>query len=95
MEKIYERSEDLNVRAIKVFAKTSDPYAYADQAFTTKISADELQNAFIKGMIVVDSARVIYKPISCKVANDVATVTYATTDTSSTTTAKLATVKSA
>ena len=36
----------------------------------------------------------MYKPISCKTASGVATVTYVTTDSSSTTTAKLATVKS-
>lgn len=45
-------------------------------------------------MLIVDSTGVMYKPISLKVASGVATVTYATTDTTSATTAKLATVKS-
>ena len=43
-------------------------------------------------MVVIDTAGVAYKPISCKVAAKVVTVTYATTDTTPTT-AKLATVK--
>ena len=94
MEKIYEHADDLHVRVRKVYAKASDAYAYADAEFTTKISATNLHNAFLKGMIVVDSAGVEYKPISCKVVSGVTTITYATTDTSTTTAAKLATVKS-
>lgn len=94
MEKIYENADDLHVEVVRVYAKASDAYAYADAAFTTKISADDLKNAFIKGMVVVDGAGIEYKPISCKVASDVATVTYVTTDSTTATTAKLATVKS-
>ena len=94
MEKIYEHADDLHVRVRKVYAKTSDPYAYADAKFTVKISASDLRNAFLKGMIVVDAAGVEYKPISCKVVSNVATITYVTTDPSTATTAKLATVKS-
>lgn len=94
MERIFEHAKDLHVRAVKVYAKANDTYAYADAAYTTKISADDLHDAFVKGMVVVDKDGVEYKPISCKVASGTTTVTYATTDTSSATTAKLATVKS-
>ena len=44
-------------------------------------------------MLVVDTAGVMYRPISCKNVSDTVTVTYVTTDTTSATTAKLATVK--
>lgn len=94
MEKIFEHANDLHVRAVKVYAKANDTFAYADAAYTTKISADDLHNAFVKGMVVVDKDNVEYKPISCKVASGVCTVTYATTDSSAATSAKLATVKS-
>lgn len=94
MEKVYIDADDTNVAVRKVYTKSADTFAYADKECKTKISADDLHDAFIKGMVVVDSSGVEYLPISCKVASDVATVTYATTDASSVTSAKLATVKS-
>lgn len=93
MEKTYINSDDINVAARKVYAK-ADGFAYAESAFKTKITAEELEDAFVKGMIIVADG-VQYKPISCKVASKVATVTYVTTDATTATTAKLATVKSA
>lgn len=93
MDTIYKDFTDTNVAVRKVYAKT-DGYAYADSECKTKISADDLHNIYIKGMVVVDTAGVEYKPISCKVASGVATVTYVTTDSTTATTAKLATVKS-
>lgn len=93
MEKIYINSDDQNVAVRKVYVKASDTFAYADAEFKTKISAEDLRDAFIKGMIIV-AADVEYLPVSCKVASNIATITYVTTDSSSTTTAKLATIKS-
>ena len=93
MERIFHHDDTMYEAATKVYAKT-DGYAYLEPEFVTKISADVMTDLFIRGMIVVDSSGVMYKPISCKVASGVATVTYATTDSSAATTAKLATVKS-
>ena len=95
MERIFEQAKDLHVVAIKVYAKSGDAYAYADAKYQVKFTADELHDAFLKGLIVVDAAGVEYWPISCKVASGAPTVTYATPDTSAAATAKLATVKSA
>lgn len=75
MEKIYKNAADVNVVARVVYAKTSDAYAYADSECKTKISADDLADAFTKGMIIVD-AGVEYKPTSCKVANKTTTISY-------------------
>ena len=93
MERIFHHDDTMYEAATKVYAKT-DGYAYLEPEFVTKISADVMTDLFVRGMIVVDSSGVMYKPISCKVAGGVATVTYATTDSSAATTAKLATVKS-
>ena len=93
MERIFHHDDTMYEAATKVYAKT-DGYAYLEPEFVTKISADVMTDLFVRGMIVVDSSGVMYKPISCKVASGVATVTYATTDSSAATTAKLATVKS-
>ena len=94
MDKIYERLEDVHVNARKVYAKSSDAFAYIDKECKVKATADDLCEAFRRGLIVVDSG-VEYLAISCKVASGTATVTYVTTDSSTATTAKLATVKSA
>ena len=94
MNKIYERLEDVHVNARKVYAKSSDACAYIDEKCTVKATADDLSEAFRRGLIVVDSG-VEYLAISCKVTSGTATVTYVTTDSSAATTAKLATVKSA
>ena len=93
MERIFHHDDTMYEAATKVYAKT-DGYAYLEPEFVTKISADVMTDLFVRGMIVVDSSGVMYKPISCKVASGIATVTYATTDSASATTAKLATVKS-
>lgn len=94
MEKIFINSDDTNVAVRKVYTKASDTFAYADSECKTKISADELHDAFIKGVVIVDAAGVEYLPVSCKVASKVAIITYVTTDSTTATTAKLATVKS-
>lgn len=93
MNKIYHHDDTMYVVANKVYVKT-DGFAYEDSECTIKISAEMLETLFVEGMIIVDTDGAEYKPISCKVSNKVATVTYVTTDTSSPTTAKLATVKS-
>lgn len=90
MEKIYENAKDVHVVASKVYVKT-DGFAYADKDCKTKILTADLYEAFVKGMLIVDASGNEYKPISCAIASDVATVTYVTADT---TTAKLATAKS-
>ena len=94
MEVMYMNAGDKNVAVRKVYAK-ADGVAYAESTFKTKLTPDELEDAFFKGMVVIDAAAgVAYHPISCKVASKVVTVTYATTDTTPTSTsAKLATVK--
>lgn len=95
MERIFIDSDDRNVAVRKVFTKAADTFAYIDKECKTKATADELHDAFIKGLVIVGTDDTEYLPIHCKVASKVATVTYVTTDSSTATTAKLATVKSA
>lgn len=92
MDIIHMNAKDVYVAAKKIYAK-ADGVAYIDSTLKVKATPDELEDAYIKGMLVVDTAGVIYHPISCKEASGTVTVTYVTTDASSSTTAKLATVK--
>nr|DAI04043.1 MAG TPA: hypothetical protein [Caudoviricetes sp.] len=94
MDNIFMNVTDKNIAARKVYTKAADTFAYADADCTKKISAADLQDTFIKGMIIVDATGIQYLPVSCEVKKNVATVTYVTTDSTTSTTAKLATVKS-
>lgn len=85
---------DKNIAARKVYTKAADTFAYANADCTEKISAADLQDAFIKGMVIVDATGIRFLPVSCEIKKNVATVTYVTTDSTTSTTAKLATVKS-
>lgn len=94
MEIIRMNADDRNVAARKIYAK-ADGVAYIDKTLKVKATPAELEDAYIKGMLVVDTAGVMYRPIRCKNASETVTVTvtYVTTDITSATTAKLATVK--
>lgn len=93
MNKIFDDAKDKNVRATYIYGNGSDTYAYSDADCTQKISTSNLKELFLKGAVIV-VGEVNYKPISLKVASDVATVTYVKTDTSTATTAVLATLSS-
>lgn len=92
-EKVYEDAKDKAVAACKVFTKSTDTYAYADSECKVKIEAADLKDLFVKGAIIITTAG-MFKPVSCKEASGEVTLTYVTTDTTTATTAKLATVKS-
>lgn len=67
MDKIFMNSTDTNVAARKVYTKAADTFAYADADCTEKINATDLQDAFIKGMVIVDATGIQYLPVSCEV----------------------------
>lgn len=94
MDNIFMNVTDKNIAARKVYTKAADTFAYANADCTEKISAADLQDAFIKGMVIVDATGIRFLPVSCEIKKNVATVTYVTTDSTTSTTAKLATVKS-
>ena len=94
MDNIFMNVTDKNIAARKVYTKAADTFAYANADCTEKISAVDLQDAFIKGMVIVDATGIHFLPVSCEIKKNVATVTYVTTDSTTSTTAKLATVKS-
>lgn len=93
MDRIFHHDDTMYEAATKVYAK-SDGYAYYESDCKTKVPADVLEDLFVRGLIIVDTG-VMYKPVSFKVASKVATVTYVKTNSSTATTADLATVKSA
>ena len=57
MEIIRMNADDRNVAARKIYAK-ADGVAYLDKTLKVKTTPAELEDAYIKGMLVVDTAGV-------------------------------------
>jgi len=93
MDRVFHHDDTMYEAATKVYVKT-DGYAYLESDFKTKVSADVLEELFIRGLLIVDSG-VTYKPVSLKVVSKVATVTYVKTNGTTATQGDLATAKSA
>ena len=97
MDKIYQQAKDKNVAAVVIYAKTemeTVPVAYADAAFTIKMTTSELKDAFLKGAVIQKGDEYI-RPISFAISASIGAVTYAkvgTTD-GSAATAKLIAIK--
>lgn len=54
MNPIYQIGDEQNIRAFVAFGKEADGKLYEDAAFKTQVAAAEAQNAFEKGMLLVD-----------------------------------------
>lgn len=81
MDQNYERSEDLHIRKTYIYKKTGDVYAYADSAYTTKISAETLMNLCQKGMLLVKDGAAFHSPFMSGWSSETAAyIVYAGTD---------------
>lgn len=52
MDKIFARSEEKFVKNVVLYGKPDDKYLYTDEAFTKKLTKDELFDLAIKGVVV-------------------------------------------
>lgn len=75
MDKVFERADDLHVRAVYIYKKASDTAAYVDSAFTVKFKTSELKNAFLKGAVINDAGK-LYKLVAYAEAEGVGSVSY-------------------
>lgn len=75
MDRIFHHDDTMYEAATKVYAKPGDSYVYADEKCTVKLSADQLEDIFVRGMILVDT-KVMYKPVSGTLASGVMSITY-------------------
>lgn len=79
MEKILMQAKDKNVAAVMIYAVSG--YACFDPEGTIKMSADELQDAFVKGCIVYDDngdTPVMCRAITLTKVDNYITVEYGT-----------------
>lgn len=51
--RIYEDEKDVHVRRTMLYAKASlDMYLYTDSAFENKVTAEELRDMYMKGLVI-------------------------------------------
>lgn len=96
LNRTYDHSEDTHVRRYHVYIKANSTYAFSDEACTTKIDADTLMNAFIKGMLIVDTATddTYLIPVGAKLASKKTTITYLKPNATTATSADFGTITS-
>lgn len=92
MDRIFHHDDTMYEAATKIYVKSGN--GYVDSDYKVAVTADQMQDIFNRGMIIVDGS-IQYLPVSLSVASNKATVTYVKTNSSTATTADLATVKSA
>lgn len=61
--KIYEGYSDQYVRAVVLHGKAADHKLYADEKYTVKVTADFIESAFKKGMLLVSDGTSMLRPV--------------------------------
>lgn len=66
MEKIFEIANDQHIRSIVFYGKTADHKLYYDADCTTgnEVKPDDLEHAFILGVLVIKEGTTLRAPIS-------------------------------
>ena len=88
MNKIFEQSKDLHVSASVIYGK-ADGKAYADEACTVQMTTAELKEAVIKRAIIQIGTD-IFIPVAFTVVSKAGTVRYVKPNTSTATSADIA-----
>lgn len=76
MTKIYEDANDQHVRAVVIYKKSAQTYAYVDAEFTTKFTTSALKDAFVKGAVIQLEDGALVKPIKYDETSSVGSVYY-------------------
>ena len=59
LNKIYESYSDQHVRAVIIYGNATDHKLYADSAHTVTLSAEDIEDAFKKGMLLHDGTNLL------------------------------------
>lgn len=74
MDKIFDDYKDVHVAVVKVYV--NDSKAYEDSNFTKQLTTSELKEAFVKGLLIVESDDAFAKPVRYSVADSVGSISY-------------------
>lgn len=69
----YEGYGDQHVRAVVLYGKAADHKLYADAKYTMKVAAADIEDAFKKGMLLINDSTNLLRPVKFA-ANKVTTV---------------------
>lgn len=69
LNKVFADAEEKLLKAVVIYGKESDNYAYADDKFTMKISKKMLLNAAVKGLVVSFNGA-LFNPVCFKEDED-------------------------
>lgn len=76
MDKIYNQAKDKNVAAVLVYCKGgSDTKAYVDAEYTVQYGTAALEDAFLKGAVIVTGTTKC-KPVAFNIKNNVGKIGY-------------------
>ena len=64
MSKIFEQAKDLHVKAVVVFGKTADHKLYANADYDAYLDANEVADAFTKGLLVIAVGDDTFVPVA-------------------------------
>ena len=73
MRKVYDDAKDKNVANFVVYGKAADNNVYYEEAYTTQVKQEDLEDAFLKGRLIVMAGDVALIPVALD-ANKVATI---------------------
>lgn len=79
MPKLFQDAVDKNVVATFAYMDSEAEYAYSDEACTVKMTAENLKEAFLKGMLIISlDPAYVYRPVTLiyKDRNDYSMVMY-------------------
>ncbi len=69
MEKIFEDANEQHVRNFVVYAKSADNKLYYEADHKTQVTKADAENAFKKGVLLVNDGTSLYAPIAMTGAN--------------------------
>lgn len=61
---IFEQAKDLHVRNYVVYGKADDNCLYYDAEYTKPVTQADLEDAFIKGALLINNSSVLLVPIA-------------------------------
>lgn len=54
MKKIYEHLDDVHVKSCIAYGKAADKKLYYEPEYETQVSKADMENAFLKGLLLID-----------------------------------------
>lgn len=64
MKKIYEHLDDVHVKSYIAYGKAADKKLYYEPEYTTQVSKADMEDAFLKGLLLIDDGANKLTPVA-------------------------------